>query len=70
MRITDYHSKGAGHPFSGSRVTIRVAGGQVVDAFEVPSWYGLQYIKRHPGGKYAARFKEACDRARALEAQG
>jgi hypothetical protein len=67
--ICDYHSKGKGSPFTGSRVTIRTNAGAVVDSFHVPSWYGLQYLKRHPGGEYGRRFASALERARELEAQ-
>jgi len=70
MRITDYHSRGQGSPFSGSRVTIRTDSGIVVDVIDVPAWYGLRYLQQHPAGTYGRRFAEACARARELEAQG
>jgi hypothetical protein len=67
MRVTDYHSKGVGHSFSGSIVTIRTDSGETVDAFRVPSWYGRAYLLKHPGGMYGRRFADAVDRARELE---
>jgi hypothetical protein len=71
MRVTDYHSKGRGHSFAGSRVTVRAAGGQVVDVICVPSWYGRAYLRAHPGGRYGRQFAEAVARAQELErAQG
>jgi hypothetical protein len=70
MRVTDYHSKGKGSPFAGSRVTIRTSAGVVVDVIDVPSWYGRAYLARHTRGELARRFARACSRARELEAQG
>jgi hypothetical protein len=65
--VCDYHSKGAGSPFTGSRITIRTASGSVVDSFEVPSWYGMRYLQQHPAGTYGRRFAQALERARELE---
>jgi hypothetical protein len=67
MIVCDYHSKGRGASFSGSRVTIRTASGSVVDVIYVPSWYGLRYLRQHPSGTYGRRFSAACARARELD---
>jgi hypothetical protein len=67
MKVTDYHSKGAGCSFSGSRVTVRTDSGEVVDSLHVPSWYGLAYLRAHPAGKIGKRFAEALQKARELE---
>jgi hypothetical protein len=70
MVVCDYHSKGRGSSFSGSRVTIRTDSGLVVDTFDIPSFYGLRYLAQHKAGAYGRRFSAACARARELDQGG
>jgi hypothetical protein len=51
----------------GSRITVWTADGDIVDRFEVPSRWGVQYCQKHPKGRYGARYAAALKKAQQID---
>ena len=62
MRITCTNGNST-NKIRGSRITVYLDNGNIVDRFEVPARNGKRYCEKHPGGYYGKRYAQAISKA-------